>query len=529
MIEIKGIKPLNGKIHINSKRKGLIEKKLHDFFLIPNNGQKRKYKGHTKIELTNVKTGEVEVFEEDNLVTDAVNDLLGKNFFGLGLLNSDSYGKDYKYGQIPAHNLFSGIMLFENQMTEDASNIFWSNDNIPKAWAGNKQNAGTCAKRGSINIEETGSTDTGYQFVWEWTTSQGNGSYSCVCLTNGETGNMDDTFGNRYDGSNVAYPIAQMLAKMENSKQLPGYSAATDADDIFLKLNKCCYIDYENGIWYYLSINSATEITITPFKRKINYLPLGQSNYINKALSTSVNDYYAKELTSQTFTLSEAINYNSLAKINSVSCRDGEIFIFTVGNGSNSVTITKINVKDVNNISVEQSVMTYSDVKFGIAGNSGVDFVHNLFPFSNDYLYLPDYYDVYSYVKVSITNAADISNVVQDGTLTKDLRQTFPSVNVYESGLHFNVYAGTGAKHFLLNDKLTEMQSLVYDYATNTAVVNQISRLMYLVCYEKAQYFMMNTYYLATINNISQITKTADKTMKITYTITEQEPTSDES
>ena len=509
---------------INKSLKG----KMHEVIEIPDfNGQKRKYKGHATIELTNVKTGEVEKYEEDNLVTDAINELLGKNFFGLGLLNSDSFLNDYKYGQIPAHNLFSGVLLFENQMTEDASNIFWNNDNMPKAWAGNKQNAGTCMKRGSINLEETGPTDTGYKFVWEWTTSQGNGSYSCVCLTNGETGNMDDTFGNRQDGSNVSYPIAQMLRKYENNKTLPGYSDSADADDTFLKLTRSVYVDTKNDIWYHLTINSATEITLRPYKRCINYLPLGQSNYIKKSLSTSVNDYYAKELPSQTFTLTNSINYNSSAKVNSVSYQNGEIFIFTIQNGTNSILITKIDVKNPDAISVSQETMTYSDVKFGVSGSSSIDFIHNLFPFLNGYLYVPDYYDNYSYVKVSITDAADISNVLQDGTLTKTLKEQYPSLNNYDQGLNFSVYAGTGAKRFLINDKLTEMQSIVYNYAQNKATVNQISRLMNVVGFEKEQHFLMNTYYLATINNISQITKTADKTMKITYTITEQMPDSE--
>lgn len=504
--------------------------KMHEIIKIPDFcGNTKKYKGHATIELTNVKTGEVERYEEDNLVTDAINELLGKNFFGLGLLNSDCFDNDYKYGQIPAHNLMSGVLLFENQIEEDPKNIFWTKNNQPAAWAGNKQNASTCTKRGSINLEETGPTDTGYQFVWEWTTAQGNGSYSCVALTNGETGNMDDSFGNRWTGANVSYPIAQMMRKQENGKNIPGYSNSADADDIFLKLTRCVYIDRKNDVWYHLTINSATEITLRAYKRCINNLPLGQSNYIKKTLSTSVNDYYAKEISTQTFTLSDKINYNSNAKVNSVSCRENEIFIFTAQNNTNTVLITKIDVSNPKSISVTQETKTYSDVKFGVEGTSNIDFIHNLFPFLNGYLYLPDYYDNYNYVKVSISDESDISNVEQDGTLTNSLKTLQAAFNDYDQGLYYSIYAGTAAKRFLLNDKLTEMKSIIYNYAQNKTTVNQISRLMSVVGYEKEQYLLMNTYYLATINNISQITKTADKTMKITYKITEQVPEGSES
>ena len=47
-------------------------------------------KGKTVIELTNVKTGKKEVYEDDNLVTEAVADVLNTNIDGL-LYNNTSF------------------------------------------------------------------------------------------------------------------------------------------------------------------------------------------------------------------------------------------------------------------------------------------------------------------------------------------------------------------------------------------------------------------------------------------------------
>ena len=47
-----------------------------------------------------------------------------------------------------------------------------------------------------MNLTESKTTDKGYKFVWDFTTSQGNGTISAVCLTHkyGGVGYFGDTF-----------------------------------------------------------------------------------------------------------------------------------------------------------------------------------------------------------------------------------------------------------------------------------------------------------------------------------------------
>ena len=46
-------------------------------------------KGHAKIELTDVKTGEIQVYEENNLFTNIIDELANNNAFALSAVAGD--------------------------------------------------------------------------------------------------------------------------------------------------------------------------------------------------------------------------------------------------------------------------------------------------------------------------------------------------------------------------------------------------------------------------------------------------------
>jgi uncharacterized 2Fe-2S/4Fe-4S cluster protein (DUF4445 family) len=52
--------------------------------------------------------------------------------------------------------------------------------------------------RGSLNLTESKTTDKGYKFVWDFTTSQGNGTITAVCLTH-KQGVASDISATSYD------------------------------------------------------------------------------------------------------------------------------------------------------------------------------------------------------------------------------------------------------------------------------------------------------------------------------------------
>ena len=75
----------------------------------------QKIKGHTKIILTDKKAGKQKIYEDDNMVTNA----LSKMFENCGLMNYPNADRD---NYIP--QLLGGIMGFDTTLTEDPDNIY---------------------------------------------------------------------------------------------------------------------------------------------------------------------------------------------------------------------------------------------------------------------------------------------------------------------------------------------------------------------------------------------------------------------
>ena len=144
-----------------------------------------KLKGTMTIELTDSNTGEVEMVVEENMITDAVNNLFALNPFGTFYTTGDSLddGEWYKTLLPICPNIIGGILLFSKTLTEQASNIYPTTENMPVAYAANNVNSTANVARGSLNLAESKALDNGYKFVWEFTPSQGNGTIAAAALT----------------------------------------------------------------------------------------------------------------------------------------------------------------------------------------------------------------------------------------------------------------------------------------------------------------------------------------------------------
>ena len=108
-------------------------------------------KGKTKIELTNVHTGEVEVIEEENMVTNALQYI----FNPVGYLKAGSvmYGSDYVNYYA---TLTGGLLLLDKAVTEDPENIFLDTGvGLTGCAVFNQQNTSDQTLRGNYNATET--------------------------------------------------------------------------------------------------------------------------------------------------------------------------------------------------------------------------------------------------------------------------------------------------------------------------------------------------------------------------------------
>lgn len=155
-------------------------------------------KGHTKIELTNVKTGEVQVVEDDNIVTNApmiyenASKIRGyneyaaaKSFAGDVILKKDAGNKQV----LLADAYFGGILLFADPIDENANypyvnstNEMVGNGSVYDAMTETKEYGAYNQEESTYVVSEDGIITRKY--VYDFGTSKANGTISSVCLCN---------------------------------------------------------------------------------------------------------------------------------------------------------------------------------------------------------------------------------------------------------------------------------------------------------------------------------------------------------
>lgn len=145
-------------------------------------------KGHTKIELMDVHTGKKEVVEHDNMITNAVQDLCNPPF---PLLPSVLQVPAINYNKPLIESLFGGIMLWEDSLNDDADDYVFPHGVGCTGYACNKANSGVNNMMGTYNASESGyQSDGSHKKVWDFSTAQANGIISSLSLVPTMTGNM---------------------------------------------------------------------------------------------------------------------------------------------------------------------------------------------------------------------------------------------------------------------------------------------------------------------------------------------------
>ena len=155
-------------------------------------------KGKSVIELTDVNTGKKEVYEDTNLVTEAISDILNSNILGMLYNNTSFDGQSGEKWMLPiVDKLTGGILLYQEPLEERVDDIYAPFSNPLIGYASSDANNTTDVRRGSRNLTESKRVDGGYKFVWDFATSQANGTISAIALTNRIAG-MGQENGNNY-------------------------------------------------------------------------------------------------------------------------------------------------------------------------------------------------------------------------------------------------------------------------------------------------------------------------------------------
>lgn len=191
-----------------------------------------------KIVLENVNTKEQKVIEEENMITNGFLELIKSR----GPLGGSILGKlldgsgDHVYSS--TLDLFKGVMLFDTALDEDVNHLYETDSEVVACGSDNAY-TGSNQKMGSYNKTESGKTEDGYKFVWDFSTNQGNGEIACACLTTIDGGRIAYGFDNLYSDCNSH--ISDFSALRENNANISHGKSFEDYASV--SPHNCSYYD----------------------------------------------------------------------------------------------------------------------------------------------------------------------------------------------------------------------------------------------------------------------------------------------
>ena len=532
-------------------------------------------KGHTKIELTNVETGEVRTFEDDNMMTNA----LGMFVEQTGIINYNLFGIEKTLNMTnPLLTLARGLMLFESNINEDASIVYPPPGNKMVGQGSNVTYSGNNTLAGSYNNNESGEIENGYKFVWDFNTSQGNGQISCACLTSqcgGILGAGTDNLVSDWMSNAWAFSPYHQGSSYTNSYEAVNRTAISSISPgvggaLFLDAAHNCYYSfgvkpYENG-WTTVNDMLKNKRLVIDKRR----LPVN-----NISLFDSYKDNIPKLIERVTYDLPEEFvaryseyldKYsNSSSYMNKCVClneynKHVYIYIHTQINPttpSGNYTLPAGSTFLVLDLDVENKSLT----SFEVTNTTGQTLTINSNNFySGNPVYVTDKYvlmhvDDGSLYRISRDNNTNVKRLtLYDGTIV-----SFGVPSAYANILFFvevggKLYGGSAypnkdtTRAFCIDIEEGVFQrwscnSITFPgfYAANGAyymntfyVGGPISKMYgtkYGPIYASAPFVNSNTsvyylqpfvfpHYLFTINNLDKpVVKTSAETMKVTYTI----------
>ena len=135
-------------------------------------------KGRTIFELTDVNTGEDERYEDCNMITNGLQELLDP----CGSWGIYPFAKDSVRNTSVRNTLTGGILLFDGTLDEDVTNTY---ANASLKMVGNGalgiSNGSSVTELGSYNLSESGvQADGSIKYVYDFLTSQENGTIKRV-------------------------------------------------------------------------------------------------------------------------------------------------------------------------------------------------------------------------------------------------------------------------------------------------------------------------------------------------------------
>ena len=295
-------------------------------------------KGTTKIELTDVATGETEVIEKHNTITGALQEIFNPT---LGHLTSEAT----LLSNLPAYTtLLGGLLLFDGRIEGDPLPLC-APDNVKLVGCARYNYANTLGTiyMGSYDVNESvlSPQDKMAKLVYNFTQSQGNGTINSICLThrNGGAGvyRSDFTFKSLATRlANTVYASPTNKITRNSRDRSVSFTAYGTNEYLFL-------VDVDNDVAYYFRATAANTLVIVKRRMGLKQFSVFGNN-ADIISETTINLTTNLNTTNNTYNFDQDDNALYIMSASSATVNAGGSFTVTKimlnGTGATQYTLT---------------------------------------------------------------------------------------------------------------------------------------------------------------------------------------------
>lgn len=473
--------------------------------------------GKAIIDLHNIKTHRDERIVHDNMLTNYLRDVANQVSLNVQGIPTEQFG-------LTKPEVFGGLMMFGSALSNDADDYSFPSPHINRmiAHANNEAYSGADLTRGSYNSGQSSASDSGITQVWDFTQEQGNGTiaslglcYTWAGLVGSGQPNLPETTAVGKYSSNWAKIITQSI------------------DNPDAKRPSTVWCDTTNGklVQAYLTSGGTLKVvrTLAPWSV---YNPARSNIALNNAQYAQLAQSGAVEV--KTFNLSSVLG--SITGSPSFVTSDGKLYLISgASNWAPATTRTLVCFDLVAETYTSQSVTNNTGKTiYGFATNT----LQGNLAIYDGYLYAQTTDSKLVYIK--LTDNSDCG-VVKAPDGTSDLAAaTNTTLMVYGEMLclmaQYNMtYSSVSYNNvnYVIMPKAASLYINISGICSSTGStpkgiqVGMFSGKAYGAIHEQnANYNNIHPCLLpclVTKNNLeAAVTKTADMTMRVTYTVTDQ-------
>ncbi len=483
-------------------------------------------KGKTTFELTDVNTGEVEVIEDTNMITNGLQYFLATyGYLGADVLSKNKIGTSSLWV-----NALGGLFLFDTALDEDVNNTFMP-AGVKMIGNGSKDiaNSGVVTELGSYNTTESGlQSDGSIKLVYDFSTAQANGTIACACLTSRLGGYIGMGSENRY------YNINYNLNEYNSDDDHRLYSGIAGADTY---LSHLMYPVYSENVIY---LTNPYNITYKSDYADQHWSTTKKIQILKVSAGISSVSIKGKNVLSDNNILAtydidipqNILDYVGTNKYGTIAFSDNEGNIFMVfGRTSRDEDFDRNFFSFPNNaylwimkIDRDMQVTAYK-----VANNTGntLYMSRNTTVFNGGYIWTYTNNSPYTLYGIKYS---DSTQIIETGVSKESKYKLFVLgrnligiCNSVAKGSYYNppdIYDAVNRTLKKTNGTFLGNEELYIPFIDRKGV--------YISVYQDTSSIHKNYFrvikdprYLATINNLAEpVVKTSSKTMKVTYTLT---------